>query len=244
MAQPSLLWKKSSSFGRFDFGRLKSAPFVAVLILSSTTGFAQDDPICESVIRQGPGLYIKYADGNTPVPIAGKTPYKPNAKIYVVPWFGLRNVAPNKEAVWHVRSQTTADTKLKSDQAYVYRPATRTRCRSGQFVDQSLGHFFDEFTPDERFVSLDRYIDHHAKTPKEQRADFGLTTYFHFEVSDITTGSCFRTDDYNSVGNLNEAYGFPDVPRPLGLIARNTSPIDPAYALQSKKYSGLSSEFA
>jgi hypothetical protein len=88
---------------------------------------------------------------------------------------------------------------------------------------------------------LNRYIHHHQNDPTRQRVDFGLRTYFHFEVSD--EGNCFRTDG-TKVGPLHDKYGFPDVPRTPGLIARYIQPTTPAIAAQSKRYAGLSSEFA
>jgi hypothetical protein len=205
---------------------------------------AEVDAICASVVKKGPGLYVNYPGSHEGVPINGRIQYDANARIYIVPWFGPRAVSENKEAVWHVRSRTTAGSDIKSNQAYVYRAPVRTRCRDGRIVDQSQGQQFQDFDQNERFVSLNRYIDHHAKNLNEQRRDFGLTTYFHFEVSRGDIDKCFQTDDPNAVGNLDDAYGFPDVPRTSGFIARHTSPVDPAIAAQSNKYAGLSSELA
>jgi hypothetical protein len=216
------------------------------LIALTTTGRAQFDSICESLVPQGPGLYIKYSSSDKPVPITSDAVrYESNARIYVVPWFGPRAIAANEEGVWHIRSQTTANSSVKSNQAYVYRPAVRTQCLQGRRVAQSQGQFFKEFFPDERYVSLNRYFDHHPKDPKARREDFGLSTYFHFEVSHPDDGHCLRTDDAEAVGNLHDAYGFRDVVPIPGLIARTFSSTTTAIAeeRQSTRFAGLSSEF-
>src|SRR5260370_31924933 len=114
---------------------------------------------------------------------------------------------------WHIRSQTVSLTDSRSDRAFVYRPALRTMCRRGRLGTRTEGDFFDEFQPAERIVPLNRYIDYHSETVGEQRQDFGLKTYFHFQVSNSETGRCFRTDDFASVGSLRQAYGFSDVDR-------------------------------
>jgi hypothetical protein len=62
------------------------------------------------------------------------------------------------------------------------------------------GSWFPEFSPDERYVSLRRYNDHHPQHEASSRIDGGLAKYFHFEVSNADNGSCFETDDPKAVG--------------------------------------------
>lgn len=208
---------------------------------------AQTDDGCAQLTaaRAAPGLYVKTLSNDKPVAVNGPLAYDINARFYFLPTTGSRVLGENQEAVYHLRSQTTADADLRSDEALVYRPPVRTSCRAGQLVGAFTGDTFESFDRNSRYVSLNRYADHHADNASEQRVDYGLRTYFHLEVSDGT--GCFRTDDARKVGPLHSAYGFPDVTPVTGLIARNVDPIPSAIAAPaalSRRYAGLSSELA
>ncbi|MCA1469875.1 hypothetical protein I6F09_18440 [Bradyrhizobium sp. IC3195] len=182
-----------------------------------------------------------------PVPVPREFKYDINAQFYYIP-VGPRTVGENEEVVYHIRSQTkAADAGLRADQALVYRREVRTSCQRGNLVQPFAGDEFASFTENSRYVSLNRYFDHHAERAKDRREDSGLRTYFHFEVSDAGRG-CFRTDDSNKVGPLHGAYGFPDVRPNAVLVTRATEVVGPVAAdeptARSQRYAGLSSEFA
>lgn len=216
----------------------------ALMSFQASAVAEQTDPACATITR--PGLYLLRPSSPRPIPITGPVPYEEGARIYVVPWFGPRLVDADKEVVWHIRMQTSARSSLRSNQVYVYRPRLQTQCDSGNYAGSGRGAWFPEFPADERYVSLRRYNDHHAKSDLLVRNDGGLARYFHFEVSHER--NCYRTDDSKAVGNLDAAYGFRDVPVPPPL----TSPpslISDANAESaesttlSPKYAGLASLF-
>jgi hypothetical protein len=215
---------------------------VCTMFLAVQTVFAAADPVCDSLAKSPRGLYIRQSDG-TVRDLKNPVPFDAGARLYYVT--GEAPIGPNKEAVWHIRSQTISRSEGTSDRAFVYRPAVRTMCRNGKPAAKADGDFFDEFQPAERVIQLDRYIDYHSKTEADQRADFGLKTYFHFQVSNPGNGSCFRTDDFAAVGSLHDVYGFSDVARIPNRLTRLVSIVSTARAAaRSLRYSGLSSEFA
>lgn len=213
------------------------------MVLAVVQGrFAYADPVCDSLATQPRGLYMSQPDG-TVQDLKKPIPYSAGARLYYVT--GESPLAASKEAAWHIRSQTVSLTDSRSDRAFVYRPAQRTMCRSGRLGTRTEGDFFDEFQPAERIVPLNRYIDYHSETVGEQRQDFGLKTYFHFQVSNSETGRCFRTDDFAAVGSLRQTYGFSDVDRVANRLTKWTSLVTQANAaVVSRRYAGLSSEFA
>jgi len=218
---------------------------IAILGIPSAS-LAQTDEGCAQLTSASapPGLYVKAPSNEKPIPVTARQRYDIDARFYFLPTIGPRTLSENQEAVYHVRSQTTAASNLRSDEALVYRPPVRTSCRAGQFVGSFLGDGFESFDRNSRYVSLGRYFDHHAENEAERRPDHGLGTYFHFEISDVNS-KCFRTDDARVVGPLHGAYGFSDVTPVTGLIARNVDPVPSATAApkaQSRRYAGLSSE--
>lgn len=205
-------------------------------------GLAYADAVCDSLSGRSRGLYMSQPDG-TIRDLGKPAPYIAGARLYYVT--GESALAAGKEAVWHIRSQTMTTTGSTSDRAFVYRPAVRTMCRGGRLGALAEGDFFDEFQPAERLIPLNRYIDYHADTVGEQRSDFGLKTYFHFQVSNSESGRCFRTDDFAAVGSLRQIYGFSDVDRVANRLTKWTSLVPPARAAEaSHRYAGLSSELA
>jgi hypothetical protein len=222
------------------FAALIAIPFLPPSPVVAETSV---DPVCATLVDQGPGLYIKPAFATTATRIDGPIPYDRDARIYVVPRFSPLSALPNQELVWHVRMRTTASSPLKSNQVYVYRSRVQTQCRRGERVKQSDGQWFEEFYPDERYISLRRYDDHH-NDEQSRREDGGLAKYFHFEVSNSSSNSCYRTDDPKAVGSLREAYGLGEVGTPAPLISPG-SPISQAAAedLLSRKFAGLASLF-
>jgi hypothetical protein len=204
--------------------------FLAALTSNSASSQPDDDAVCRQLAKLShSGLFIAYetsagiriADTN-----AGRVPYSPDARFYFV----SKALSYGTESVWHVRTQTQAASAPGADAAIVYRPPVKTQC--------SRGSALPAFSKSRRYVPLARYIDHnHGQT------DSGLREYFHFEIQDPShPGHCIRTDD-RTVFNLNDVYGFRDVPRPEPLLARAFSFSQTASAATSKYYAGLSSEF-
>ena len=231
------------------FAYTRSHPLLlalSLLSLSQPANAEQSDPVCAAIVK--PGLYLLHPFSSQPVPISGPVAYEEGARIYVKPWFGPKLVDTDKELVWHIRMQTTARSSLRSNQVYVYHPRLQTQCADGSYAGPGRGAWFPEFPADERYVSLRRYNDHHAKTDPLRREDGGLARYFHFEVSKPDERSCFRTDDSKVVGNLDAAYGFRDVPVPPPLTSppslvsdARAEPAEPTSL--SPKYAGLASLF-
>ena len=225
------------------------AVVAALIVLHAPSALrAQTDDGCGQLAstKATPGLYVKRAADQSPVPVNGPLAYDINLRFYFIPTAGPRTIGENQEAAYHVRSQTTADADLRSDEALVYRPRVQTSCRAGRFAGGFSGDTFEDFDRNTRYVSLGRYFDHHADNERDRRPDRGLRTYFHFEISDAGN-NCFRTDDSSKVGPLHSAYGFPDVTPATGLIARNVNPVPSAVASPaalSRRYAGLSSELA
>jgi len=223
-----------------------STPSLIAALLWPAALQAQADANCAALANAPPGLYVKTLASDKPVPVTGPLDYDINARFYFLPPDDARLVGENQEAVFHVRSQTVADSDLRADETLVFRERVRTSCRDGQFAQPFMGETFESFDRNSRYVSLNRYFDHHARNESDRRTDPGLRTYFHLEISDINN-NCFRTDDSRRVGPLHDAYGFPDVTPAAVLVARYTQPVSSAVAApaaQSRRYAGLSSELA
>ena len=139
-----------------------------------------------------------------------------------------------REMVWSIRLQTTAKS-AKADETIVWRPPVKTECSAG--VPLEL------FDANSRFVSLQRYYDHHASDAEGRRVDPELRRRFHLRFSKSASRPCQAfTDAREDVGDLRQTYGFEEVrPDPV-LLARITT-MTPAFAAGSI-YSGLSSELA
>ena len=150
----------------------------------------------------------------------------------------VRNWATRgNEGVWHVRTETRATSAPRADAIYVYRAGVITRC--------SPTTPLSEYSQDERFVDINRYIDYHAPNNNGRDPNPGLNRNFHFQIEDTSTGSCIRTDDRSIYGNLADVYGFPDISRAETVTAFEgaTSVVSPVLAAKVA-YQGLSSEFA
>ena len=148
------------------------------------------------------GIYIAYpTQSEIRIARAGGGPlaYNSDARFYYV---SSSVEASRFEKVWHVTTQTEADSSPDADEAVVYRPSIRNKCSNGKSL-----YAFDR---NQRFVSLRRYMDHHAGT--RPRIDSGLSQYFHFSMSD-PVGRCVRTDDRAVYGNLETVYGFQNIRR-------------------------------
>ena len=203
-----------------------------VLLTSTNSASSQpdDDAVCRQLIKQSKsGLFIAYeTSGGIRIAKAnaGRIPYSPHSRFYFVSGTSSNGA----ENVWHVRTQTQAAGAPGADAAIVYRPPVKTRC--------SRGNALPAFSKSRRYVPLARYIDHNVG-----KTDSGLREYFHFEIQDPShPGHCVRTDD-RTVFNLNDVYGFRDVPRPEPLVASTFSFSQTASAATSKYYAGLTSEF-
>jgi hypothetical protein len=182
------------------------------------------------------GLYFA-ATGDKPVPVNDTAlAYDSGGRFYyLAPGYRGRTYVVTRERVWHVRTQTIARS-AKANETLLWRPGVRTQCSPNQALDT--------FTPDTRFVSLQRYYDHHAPTDV-RRPDGAIARNFHFVIDDPSRPArCnTRTDDPKTVGDLRETYGFPDVAPEATVVSRLVGP-SPAVAATSAVYSGLSSELA
>lgn len=221
----------------------KRTALLLVLISGLTPGDAgasdpQDVWMCESLFaNNSPGLYMR-GDFGQPVPINDKrTNYNKDSRLYYLAAdTNGRPFRVIRETVWHVRTQTIANS-AKANETILWRPQIATRC--------SGGHPLDGFDSDSRFVSLQRYRDHHA-SGSTRRVDSDVRSRFHFPIEDPVDGRCHddsRTDTPRVVGNLHATYGFDDVHPDQVLLARLAT-VNRAVGLDSKIYSGLTSELA
>jgi hypothetical protein len=159
---------------------------------------------------------------------------------YVWPGSGGHPFRVTRETVWHVRIQTVAKS-AKADETLLWRPGVRTQCSSDLPLET-----FNEYN---RFVTLQRYYDHHPAAGEAQRRDSAIATSFHFMIDDPSQRiRCnTRTDDPRTVGNLRETYGFVEVNPDEPAIARLVEPSRAIGATgrgESQIFSGLSSELA
>ena len=170
---------------------------LALILLPAGYAAAQpdDDAVCGQLVRLNrPGLFI-VSDGRIARVQNRTIGYDPGARFYYQPGTSRRVAG---EGVWHVRTQTRARSTPDADAAIVYRPRLTTQCSNGSPLFA--------FDADQRFVSLRRYIDHHAAVG--WRTDAGLRDYFHFAIRDPASNQCVRTDDRSVYGNLETIYGF------------------------------------
>jgi len=190
-----------------------------------------DNAVCNQLVRLGrPGLFI-VSDGRIARVQSGAVGYDPGARLYYQPGAGGRIAG---EGVWHVRTQTRARATPDADAAIVYRPPVTTQCSNGRPLFA--------FDADQRFVSLRRYIDHHAAV--DWRTDAGLRDYFHFAIRDPGSNRCIRTDDRSVYGNLETIYGFTGIQRSQPTVASALTFSRSAHAQVASGFSSLSSEFA
>lgn len=212
----------------------------AAISSSANAQMLDNDQVCPSLPK--PGLYYVYAEPGSRLTayMVADAPlnYRINSRFYYKPRVPADLSEPGDEGVWHIRTQTSAAAAPRANMAYVYRPPVMTRCSNGLALNA--------FSPNDRFVELNRYVDYHAKDRNGRERDSGLRDFFHFEMQDPQTGKCgIRTDDANVLGRLEDIYAFRDVKRGDTLTAfeSTTSVSTPAVALTSK-YQGLTSEFA
>jgi hypothetical protein len=196
-----------------------------------------DVQICEALVTAGrPGLFL-VSPNATPQKVNGsKLTYDRNGRFYFVPAsINGRTFHARREMIWNVRLQTTAKS-AKADETIAWRPPIKTEC-SGEFALES-------FDLNSRFVSLQRYYDHHAGSAERRRIDPDLRRKFHLAFSKSAGRPCqARTDAAEDVGDLRKTYDFEDVEPDAVLLARLTS-VTPAVAATSQIYSGLASELA
>jgi hypothetical protein len=167
---------------------------------------------------------------------SGAVQYQSNGRFYFVPPSRAQLATRGNEGVWHVRTETRAALAPKADAIYVYRAGVITRCLPTTTLS--------EYSQDERFVDINRYIDYHAPNNNGRDPNPGLYRNFHFQIQDTSTGSCIRTDDRSIYGDLAEVYGFPNISRAETVTALEgtTSVVSPVLAARVA-YQGLSSEF-
>lgn len=193
--------------------------------------------ICSRLLeRQQSGLYF-VEDGFAEPVIqrvdAAPLPYTSRARFYYLPLVRAGGRDTGRQWVWHIRTQTEAGAAPRANLAYVYRPGRRTAC--------SPTRELFEFSPDDRFVELNRYIDYHNSSSGRAR-ETGLRDYFHFEFRD--DGRCVRTDAAE-YGNLEGHYGFEGLSRQQEALERRLTPTGTAYAATGvSRFAGLSSEFS
>jgi len=210
----------------------------AAAIAAQAPALAASDRVqCERLLGSGrPGLYL--AAGDELAPVGGAARYTASGRLfYLVADSGGRAFRVSRATVWHVRTQTTGNAG-EADEAFVSRDAVTTECSGGKPLPS--------FGPSGRFVSLPRYLDHHAASAAAQKYDAPLGADFHFVVSDPTqrVACAGRTDDPRTLGrDLRQVYGFEGVTRSDGLLARSTQ-TSRALASAAPVYSGLSSELA
>ena len=208
---------------------------LALLSLPAHLAKAQPDDglVCRQLVQLArSGLYIAHEGGRIARVEGGPVNYDPDARFYYLP--GRSNNRVSKERVWHVRTQTRARAAPSADTAVVYRPPVTTQCSNGRRLFA--------FNVDERFVSLRRYIDHHAAVGG--RTDAGLRDYFHLKIRDPGSNQCVRTDDRSVYGNLETIYAFDGVVRTQPKVARAFTFTRSAYAAVATGFASLSSEFA
>ena len=136
---------------------LCSSVSAAMIGISAHAQMFEIDQVCPSLPK--PGLYYVYAEiGVTPTTnIVADAPlrYRANGRFYYKPRVQEDLSDPTDEGVWHIRTQTSAAAAPRADKAYVYRPPVVTRCSNGVQLDA--------FSPNDRLVALNRYVDYHAK---------------------------------------------------------------------------------
>lgn len=212
--------------------------YACFLIFGAKTVAAQhidDSSFCNNILSQpraglyivyptaGGGMTIKYANGSS-------MSYDARARFYFIP--GLKPSQARTESVWHVRTQTKAGAAPNANEAYVHRARTRTRCSPGAEIPS--------FETDQRFIGLNRYIDHHSRTAP--RSDPSLQNHFHLEIQDPALG-CISTDHRTAFGDIETNYGFSEVRRTNQLVERRLRIATTAVAdVESTHYAGLSSE--
>ncbi len=214
---------------------------IAALIAADRIAVAQyidDAANCNALTH--PGLYY-YSASNTGAVLtrvgSGALQYRANSRFYFVPSGRVQLGTQSEENVWHIRTQTRASAAPKANTVYVYRPGVVTRCSAGMPLA--------EFSPDDRFVEINRYIDYHSPAYSGREPDPGLQRYFHFQVQDAQSGACVRTDDRTAYGNIETIYGFPDIKRSETLTAfESATSLSTPVLAASRQYQGLSSEFS
>jgi hypothetical protein len=219
---------------------LAFAVSVATLIAAERVAVAQyfdDNTNCASLTQSG--LYYYSSENGAAVLTRvgnGQLRYQANSRFYFVAPPRAQIGTQGEENVWHIRTQTQASAAPRASTVYVYRPSVVTRC--------SAGTALPEFSPDDRFVEINRYIDYHA-ADNNREPDPGLQRYFHLQVQDLQSGACIRTDDRAAYGNIETIYGFPDIRRTetQTAVESGTSLSTPVRA-GHVQYQGLSSEFA
>jgi hypothetical protein len=193
-----------------------------------------DQSICTAIGR--PGLYYVPTRPDlkiTPVG-AGSLVYDSGAKFVLITAPSNPSRSPDYEGVWHIRTQTIARQSNRANKAYVYRAPVRTRCSDGVLPD---------FSPGDRLVNLNIYLDHHLSDPRNPRPKaYELSRRFHMPIKDVADGSCVMTDNEREF-NVAGTYGFTDIDRGDGSFEVATSLTQRAYAAKTI-YQGLSSELA
>jgi len=218
---------------------------VAGFMMLGTSAVQASDPqdvgTCQVLFDQGKaGLFYLHAGQFVQVNGTG-IDYDPGGRFYYVwPGAGGRPFHVTRETVWHVRTQTIAKSG-KADEALLWRPGVRTQCSP----DRPLETFNDY----NRFVTLQRYYDHHSAADETQRPDPAIASSFHFTIDnpDERTRCSTRTDDPKTVGDLRKTYGFVEVDPDEPAIARVVEPSRAVAATrrtESHIFSGLSSELA
>jgi hypothetical protein len=222
---------------------MKNAWMAGIIMFGvATVGIARaaengDREICQNLVKSGmPGLFVVAPSESAQRVRGEKLAYRPDDRFYfVASTKDGHTYHAAHEMIWNVRLQTVAKSP-QANEAIAWRPPVKTDCSN----DQPL----DSFDDNSRFVSLQRYYDHHAGNGERRRIDADLQQRFHLRFSISAHRRCqARTDNPDDVGDLRKTYGFEDVSPDEVLVARITTIAPPAVAA-TKVYSGLTSELA
>jgi hypothetical protein len=215
---------------------------VSGLVLLTAAAARASDPQdvgpCETLLGQGrTGLFVKRNEAWERVN-GRRLRYDPGDRFYyVTSGADGRPYRVRRETIWNVRTRTLA-ASAAADETVLWRPRIQTLCSAGQIES------FNEYN---RFVTLQRYYDHHHRNPSQRRPDGDIAAKFHMPIEDpARPGRCdartIRTDNPNVVGNLRDTYEFEGVKPDDPAVARL---VRPGRALAAGMlYSGLSSELA
>lgn len=192
-----------------------------------------DRAACDQLAGRGGGLFIVYPSGLTPDNAArngqigngqhylrvngAAIPYEPSARFFFIPNGGSMTIAPGREAVWSVRTETVEPPpppigqdfrRVAANAVMLWRPGIKTKCSARELPT------FDALNS--RYVGLQEYAQHHPIDPLDDLSRSPtLQTLLHMKVN----ADCVSTDDVAISGpDRWAAYGFEKIPNDRTLV--------------------------